>query len=283
MDVLGHLLLAGAGVAAGVVNAIAGGGSLISFPALLAFGYPTVAANVTNTVALWPGYIGGAVGYRAELTGQRRRLVEFSVTERRRRRDGLPAAADHPGRGVRRAGADPDRRLQPAARRAALAEEEGHRLGPADGPQHQVLLHAGILLGGVYGAYFGAGLGVMLLGILGVFVHDHLQRVNAIRAVLSLVINTVAFAAFALFGPVRWYAVAVMAVASLAGGFFGRAHRAAPVPRRAARRHRDVRPRRGRRPGAALSPAPHPIAWARRTISSARCWRFSARGGSRSS
>jgi len=80
MDLTGAGLLVAAGMAAGVVNAVAGGGSLISFPTLLAVGYPTVAANVTNTVALWPGYIGGAVGYRAELAGQRGRTVAFSVT-----------------------------------------------------------------------------------------------------------------------------------------------------------------------------------------------------------
>ena len=73
----------------------------------------------------------------------------------------------------------------------------------------------------MYGAYFGAGLGVMLLAVLGIFVPDRLTRVNAVRAVLSLVVNTVALLAFALFGPVRWDAVAVMAVASLCGGYVG--------------------------------------------------------------
>ncbi len=221
MDVLGTLLLAGAGVAAGVVNAIAGGGSLISFPALLAFGYPTVAANVTNTVALWPGYIGGAAGYRSELTDQRRRLVEFSVTAVVGAAVGCLLLLITPDGvfdalvPILIAVSSLLLAVQPWLKKKITASDR------LTGRPHQLLLHAGILFGGVYGAYFGAGLGVMLLGILGVFVHDHLQRVNAIRAVLSLVINTVAFAAFALFGPVRWYAVAVMAVASLAGGFFG--------------------------------------------------------------
>jgi uncharacterized membrane protein YfcA len=214
-------LLAAAGLAAGIVNAIAGGGSLISFPALLAVGYPTVSANVTNTVALWPGYIGGALGYRAELSGQRRRAIAFGVTSVVGALAGCLLLLVTP-EGVFKA-------LVPALIAVAsllLAVQPWlkRRLSDTErlsGRHHQVLLHAGILLGGVYGAYFGAGLGVMLLGILGVFVHDHLQRVNAVRAVLSLVINTVAFAAFALFGPVRWSAVAVMAVASLAGGFAG--------------------------------------------------------------
>jgi uncharacterized membrane protein YfcA len=221
VDLLGTGLLAAAGLAAGGVNAIAGGGSLISFPALLAVGYPTVAANVTNTVALWPGYIGGAVGYRSELAGQRGRAVAFSVTSVAGAMAGCLLLLVTPG-GVFDAlvpsliaVASLLLALQPWLKKRLTAA------GPVTGGRHQVLLHGGILLGGVYGAYFGAGLGVMLLGILGVFVHDHLQRVNAVRAVLSLVINTVAFAAFAIFGPVRWYAVAVMAVASLAGGFAG--------------------------------------------------------------
>jgi uncharacterized membrane protein YfcA len=214
-------LLAVAGVAAGVVNAIAGGGSLISFPALLAVGYPTVSANVTNTVALWPGYIGGALGYRAELSGQRGRAVAFSATSVIGALAGCVLLLVTPD-GVFKA-------LVPvliavASLLLAVQPWLKKRLSASarlNGRHHQVLLHAGILFGGVYGAYFGAGLGVMLLGILGVFVHDNLQRVNAVRAVLSLVINTVAFAAFALFGPVRWYAVAVMAAASLVGGFAG--------------------------------------------------------------
>ena len=214
-------LLAVAGVAAGVVNAVAGGGSLISFPALVAVGYPTVSANVTNTVALWPGYIGGALGYRAELSGQRGRAVAFSATSVAGAVIGCLLLLVTPDGvfdtlvPILIALASLLLAIQPWLKKRLTASER------LSGRHHQVLLHTGIFIGGVYGAYFGAGLGVMLLGILGVFVHDDLQRVNAVRAVLSLVINTVAFAAFALFGPVRWYAVAVMAVASLAGGFGG--------------------------------------------------------------
>jgi uncharacterized protein len=214
-------LLAAAGVAAGAVNAIAGGGSLISFPALLAVGYPTVPANVTNTVALWPGYIGGAAGYRAELTGQRGRTVAFSLTSVVGALAGCLLLLVTP-EGIFKAlvpvligVASLLLAVQPWLKKRLAASEH------LAGRHHRILLHGGIALGGVYGAYFGAGLGVMLLGLLGVFVNEDLQRVNAVRAVLSLVINTVAFAAFALFGPVRWYAVAVMAVASLAGGFAG--------------------------------------------------------------
>lgn len=221
MDLLQTGLLAVAGVAAGVVNAVAGGGSLISFPALVAVGYPTVSANVTNTVALWPGYIGGALGYRKELSGQRGRAIAFSATSVVGAVVGCLLLLITPDGvfdalvPVLIAVASLLLAIQPWLKKRLDASER------LSGRHHQVLLHTGIFVGGVYGAYFGAGLGVMLLGILGVFVHDHLQRVNAVRAVLSLVINTVAFVAFALFGPVQWYAVAVMAVASLAGGFGG--------------------------------------------------------------
>jgi uncharacterized membrane protein YfcA len=172
-------------------------------------------------VALWPGYIGGALGYRAELSGQRRRVVTFSATSVLGALAGCVLLLVTP-EGVFTAlvpvliaVASLLLGVQPWLKKRLSASER------LNGRHHQALLHTGILLGGVYGAYFGAGLGVMLLGVLGVFVHDHLQRVNAVRAALSLVINTVAFAAFALFGPVRWYAVAVMAAASLAGGFVG--------------------------------------------------------------
>jgi uncharacterized protein len=221
MDLLDMGLLGAAGVAAGGINAIAGGGSLISFPALLAVGYPNITANVTNSVALWPGYAGGVAGYRAELAGQRRRAVEFSVTSVIGAVAGCllllltPAGVFAALVPVLIAMASLLLAAQPWLKRRL---DGSQRLG---GTGHRMMLHGGLLVGGAYGAYFGAGLGVMLLGLLGVFVHDHLQRLNAVRAMLSLVINSVAVAAFAMFGPVRWGAVAIMAVTSLAGGFLG--------------------------------------------------------------
>ncbi|MCO5996911.1 sulfite exporter TauE/SafE family protein [Actinoallomurus rhizosphaericola] len=221
MDLLDMGLLGAAGMAAGGVNAIAGGGSLISFPALLAVGCPNIAANVTNTVALWPGYVGGVAGYRAELDGQRGRVIALSVTGVLGAVAGCvlllvtPAGVFAALVPVLIALASVLLAAQPWLKRRL---DRARRL-PGNG--HRMMLHGGVLVGGAYGAYFGAGLGVMLLGLLGVFVHDHLQRLNAVRAVLSLVINTVALIAFALFGPVRWPAVGIMAVTSLAGGFLG--------------------------------------------------------------
>ncbi|SDG92487.1 sulfite exporter TauE/SafE family protein [Nonomuraea jiangxiensis] len=210
--------LVGAGLLAGVVNALAGGGTLISFPALVALGYPSLTASVTNAVALWPGYLGGVLGYQAELRGQRRRATVLSLTAV------LGAAV-----GSALLLLTPSRLFESLvpwlvafASLALLAQPWLRRRfgGEAGGPTSK-MVYAGVFLGGCYGAYFNGGMGVLLLTVLGMFLHDNLHRVNAVRAMLSLVISTVSVVAFSLFGPVQWQAVAVIAPASLAGGFLG--------------------------------------------------------------
>ncbi|MEV0386939.1 sulfite exporter TauE/SafE family protein [Nonomuraea sp. NPDC050643] len=212
------LFLVGAGLLAGMVNALAGGGTLISFPALLALGYPSLTASVTNAVALWPGYLGGVLGYRAELRGQRRRATVLSLTAV------LGACAGSSLLLLTPSGLFES--LVPwlvaFASLALLAQPwlRGRFGGEAEGPPSR-MVYAGVFLGGCYGAYFNGGMGVLLLTVLGMFLHDNLHRVNAVRAALALVISTVSVVAFSLFGAVRWEAVAVMAPASLAGGFLG--------------------------------------------------------------
>ena len=226
------LLLAAAALVAGAVNAVAGGGSLLSFPALLAVGYPALTANVTNSVAITPGYLGGTVGYRRELAGQRRRILALGVASAIGAvvgaflllvsspalferivpwliflACGLLAAQPRLARLVRELRADPDGRAEPVGR-AGL-----------DG--HTAALLAAQFLAAAYGAYFGAGVGIMMLAILGIFVADTLQRLNALKGLLSLLVAVIAAVAFALFADVRWVAVAVMAVASLVGGQLG--------------------------------------------------------------
>lgn len=215
------VLIAVAGFLAGGVNAIAGGGSLISFPALVAAGLPTLSANVTNTTAVWPGYLGSALAYRAELRDQGHRLRALAVT-----------AALGAGVGAAILLVAPDAvfdaivpflvlagsvllALQPRIAKAVLARTE------AGGGGQAVQLHAAIFVAAVYGAYFGGGLGVILLAVLGIFVADHLQRLNGLKAAISLLVNTIALLAFALFGPVDWAAVAIVAPASLLGGYVG--------------------------------------------------------------
>ena len=212
------VLLGGAGLLAGGVNAIAGGGSLISFPALLAVGYPSVTANVTNNVALLPGYVGGTLAYRDELSGQGSRARRLGATSAAGGLVGAVLLIVSPP-GVFEA-IVPFLILlscallvaQPAASRAV--ERRGHQGRPA-------LVHAGVLLAAIYGGYFGAGVGIMLLAALGAFLPDDMQRLNALKGLLSLVISAVAVVYFALFGPVAWAAAAVMAATSLAGGQLG--------------------------------------------------------------
>jgi uncharacterized membrane protein YfcA len=215
------LLLAVAGFAAGTSNAIAGGGSLLSFPALLAVGYPAVAANVTNTVSVWPGYLSGAAAYRPELVGQRDRMQVLGVTAALGGVVGTVVLLTAPP-GVFKV-------LVPYLVLAAVALlavqprvsviVQRRQVGRI---QHRsVGLHIATFLGAVYGAYFGGGLGVILLGLLAIFIADKVQRLNGLKSVLSLVINTVALIGFVAFGPVAWGAVLIVAPASMVGGVAG--------------------------------------------------------------
>lgn len=214
-------LLAGAGLLAGGVNAIAGGGSLISFPALLAAGYPPVTANVTNTVALFPGYAGSVAGGRQELEGQSGRLRTIGITSVVGGILGAVLLLTTPSDVFRAVVpflillACGLLVLQPRLSRFVQGRSGADRGDRSPGLQLSVLAAA------VYGAYFGAGLGVLLLGVLGIFLAEQLRRVNALKNVLSLVINAVALVAFGLFGPVAWEAVLVIAVTSLTGGYLG--------------------------------------------------------------
>lgn len=212
-------LLGGAGFLAGAVNAVAGGGSLISFPALLAVGQPAVTANVTNAVAVVPGYLGGTIGYRRELQGQRRRAIGLAATSIIGAVCGailLLVTSEALFKAI-----VPFLVLFSAALLAAQPALKKLTRGPPRGSEHTIRLHAMNLAAAVYGGYFGAGLGIMLLAVLGLSIDDDLQRLNALKGLLSLVIGLVAAAYFAIFGPVQWDAAAVMAVTSLGGGQAG--------------------------------------------------------------
>jgi uncharacterized membrane protein YfcA len=227
---LSLLAVAAAAVAAGLVNAIAGGGTLISFPMLTAVGVPTVGANITNTVALSPGYLGGTIAQRDDLSGQRVRLLRLlpmavlgaiggsvlllNTSESVFRRIvpflilgacGLLAAQDR----VR--GWVETRDRQRAERGAAPRHDSG--IGPVG--------MVAVFGAAIYGGYFGAGLGIILLAVLGVVVDDELVRINALKQALSLTINTTAAIRFLFSGEVVWTAAAVMAVGSLIGGNVG--------------------------------------------------------------
>jgi uncharacterized membrane protein YfcA len=221
-------LLAGAGLLAGAVNAVAGGGSLISFPALLAVGYPALTANVTNAVALTPGYFGGTLGYRRELEGQRRRILALGATSAAGAVLGafllVISSAEFFERVVPFLIFLACGLLAAQTRLARLVQRrrEGREGGsPAGRDPHTLPLFAAQFLAAIYGAYFGAGVGIMMLAILGIFLVDNLQRLNALKGLLSLLINGIAAVYFILFADVRWVAVAIMAVTSLLGGQLG--------------------------------------------------------------
>ena len=205
--------LAAAGFAAGAINSAAGGGSLVSFPTLVAIGYPALVANVTNTVALCPGYFGGVLEYRRELAGQRPRLIPLTTVSVAGALAGA-ALLGATSQATFRAAAPA--LVLAACALLALQPTVKRRLARRRGKHRWVL--AAQLPAAIYGAYFGAGLGVVVLAILAVLVDDTLQRLNAAKAWLSLAINVVAAAYFIAFESVRWEAVAVVAPASLLGG-----------------------------------------------------------------
>jgi uncharacterized membrane protein YfcA len=214
------VLLAAAGFLAGALNAAAGGGSLISFPALIAVGYPPLTANVTNNIAVAPGYVTGATGYRRELRGQGHRILPLTVAS---------AIGSLVGVGLILISSQSAFEsivpflvlaacvllaFQPAITRR-LEEHSGDRDRPGSG------VLAGQALAAVYGGYFSAALGVVVLAVLGLAFDDTLQRLNALKALLQLIIGAVSAVGFALVTPVAWTAVAVVAPASVVGGEVG--------------------------------------------------------------
>jgi uncharacterized protein len=205
---------------AGAINSIAGGGSLILFPTLVALGLPTVAANVTNSVAQWPGYLGGVAGFRREYAGQRGRIGRFGLVAALGGAAGSVLLLTTPSQAfdlvvpVLVLLASLLLAVQPLITRR-LRREEGVQLR-RDPPWLYVVL----FLATVYGGYFGGALGVILVAVLGIALH-RLKLANALKSVLSAVTATVAVAVFGLFGDVHWDVVAVAAPASLVGGFLG--------------------------------------------------------------
>ena len=220
MPTLDLLLVAAVALLAGGINSIAGGGSLILFPTLVALGMGTVAANVTNSVAQWPGYLGGVAGFRDEYAGQRGRLVRLGVVAVLGGTAGSVLLLTTPSEAfdlvvpVLVLLASLLLALQPLlTRRLRSTEDAGAQDDPA-------WLYAALFLATVYGGYFGGALGVILVGVLGTALH-RLKLANALKSALSAVTATVTVLVFGLFGPVDWLVVAVAAPAALLGGFLG--------------------------------------------------------------
>lgn len=212
------LILFLAGIGAGLFNALAGGGSIFTFPALIATGIPPILANVTNTVALCPGYVGGVLGQWRDLEGQGPRMLLL-----------LPVAALGGAIGallLTRTSPKAFDHLVPALVLAACAlfavqdrlrsllQRRNARiaLGWAAVP---------VLLAAIYGGYFGAGLSVMFLAMIGLAIDDRLARLNALKQTMSLVTNVTAALVFVLAAPVVWTAAIAVGAGALAGGAAG--------------------------------------------------------------
>jgi uncharacterized membrane protein YfcA len=213
-----------AGIAAGTINTVVGSGTLITFPALLALGLSPVTANISNTVGLVFGTISGAWGYRAELEGQRPRLVRLASASLLGGVVGavlllvLPSSAFDTivpvliALGVVLVILGPRISRQVAARaqaRGGLPQHGARWVWPAVGAA------------GVYGGYFGAAQGVLLMAILGIGVDDTLQRHNATKNVLAAIVNGIAAVLFIAVADVDWRAAALVAVGSVIGGQIG--------------------------------------------------------------
>jgi hypothetical protein len=213
------LLLALAGLGAGLANGVAGGGTLISFPALLAVGYPALTANVTSTIGIWPGYLGGVAGFRREAVNQRQQLRSLLPT--------VVAGATVGGVLLLTTPNGDFRAVVPfllffACGLFAVQPFLAARLRAAERSRsNAVLMHGGCFLASIYGAYFGAAMGVVLLAILGLATAEPLVRVNGLRSVLSLIINTVAMVIFVVHAHVAWGAAGLMDGSALVGGYVG--------------------------------------------------------------
>jgi uncharacterized membrane protein YfcA len=215
------LAIALAGLAAGTINTVVGSGTLITFPVLLAFGYAPVTANVSNTVGLAPGSMSGSVGYRHELAGQRVHAVRLGAAAVLGGITGavlllvLPASAFQEIVPVFIALALAMVVLQPRLNRML-----SRRVTSSPGRDHVVTLLA-LYATGIYGGYFGAAQGILLLGILGLALAQDLHRTNALKNVLSSLINGVAGVFFIVVAHVEWGPAAIIAVSSILGGQIG--------------------------------------------------------------
>jgi uncharacterized membrane protein YfcA len=215
-----------AGLAAGTINAIVGSGSLITFPTLLALGYPPIVANVSNTLGLTPGSISGVVGYRRELVGQRRRAIRLGAVGAAGGLTGaalllaLPSSAFERIVPVLILVATVLVALQPRLTRAVAARRLADPSGAAADHGGLALL-AGVYLTGVYGGYFGAAQGVILIALLAILIDDDLQRLNALKNVIASIVNGVAAVLFVVTAPVSWPVAGLLAVGSICGGQLG--------------------------------------------------------------
>jgi uncharacterized membrane protein YfcA len=227
----------GAGIVAGLVNTVVGSGSLVTFPTLVAFGYSPLIANVSNTVGLVPGSASGAFGYRRELRGQGALVRRLATASAMGGAVGAVLLLALPGSAFEKVVPflvlmacalvvlQPKLTAIVAARRAS--REPGRRPGG-------VVLDVAVFATAVYGGYFGAAQGVILIALLGILIDDELQRLNAVKNVLAGTVNATAAVIFVAFSHIAWLPAALLAVGATIGGQLG-AHVGRRIPPRALR------------------------------------------------
>lgn len=217
-----------AGVGAGAINAVVGSGTLITFPVLLSFGFPPVVATISNAIGLVPGSISGTWGYRRELAGQRRRVLQL-----------LPASLVGAVTGTWLLLNLPDETFETVVPvllvlalvlvvtqtriQRAIARYRERREKPESGNGELAATLFGTYAVGCYGGYFAAAQGILLVGVLGSLLTDSLQRINALKNLLTLVVNATAATAYTIFAfeRISWQAAGLIAAGSLVGGLIG--------------------------------------------------------------
>ena len=220
MSAWSALAIFAAGLAAGAINTIVGSGSLITFPTLLGVGYTAVVANVTNTVGLVPGSLSGAIGYRRELHGQRPRIMALGVASIAGGATGAVLLLVLPGSVFRTV---VPILILVACTLIVLQPRLTKRLATRRTPAGHggVGLWVTVYATGVYGGYFGAAQGVILIALLAIFIDDDLQRLNAAKNVLAMLVNGVAALIFIVVAHVAWEAAGLIAAGAILGGQLG--------------------------------------------------------------
>lgn len=215
---MNDLLLLPIGVVVGIINAVAGGGSLLSFPAFLALGYPPLIANVTNAVGVFASNLGAVFGYRSELWKLRKEVLLLCLA--------AIAGSTVGALLLLRAGEDTFEAIVPwlivAGSMLMLFQPMiVKRVAAYVGPQHFVLGVIGCGVVAVYGGYFGAAMGIMFMAVFGVLVHQPLQQLNALKNAVGTCVNGTCVVIFGLFSDVVWSAAALLSVGTLIGGVIG--------------------------------------------------------------
>ncbi|HEX4018141.1 MAG TPA: sulfite exporter TauE/SafE family protein [Frankiaceae bacterium] len=231
MGPLGALAAVGAGFAAGTINTVVGSGSLITYPVLVALGYTPLVANVSNTIGLAPGSVSGAIGYRRELVGQRSRILHLCAYGGAGGLTGgallllAPKAFEAIVPGLILVAALL-MAFQPRLARWLRARQDAKTAHPDAAPpvpHRRGILPVLVFFTGVYGGYFGAAQGVILLALLGLFLDDTLQRLNGLKNLITAVVNGLAAVLFAIASSPAWGAAGILALSSIIGAQFGAA------------------------------------------------------------